>query len=149
MKGRYVVSLLSYRILGAVCSIFFAGCSVGAFLAQQYGPISIFGFFVLVGIYLLAAAGPYELTEGRIAQNSLFGQFEIRWQDVREVELGSQGTLVLRGRDKRFIVSPVSAWSGPDKAKAAELLCAKLDRPEIRSYSSASADFKTHRNVRV
>jgi hypothetical protein len=54
MPRSYVVGLRSYLILGAVCCIFFIGCSIGAFLSQQYWPILIFGFFVIMGIYLLA-----------------------------------------------------------------------------------------------
>lgn len=50
MHRTYVVGLRSYLVLGAVCCIFFIGCSVGAFLAKQYGPILVFGFFVIMGL---------------------------------------------------------------------------------------------------
>lgn len=149
MTGRYVVHLRGYRIIGALSVLFFGVCAVGAFMAQQYGPIAIFGFFVAKGFTIIAAAGPYELSDTGVVQRNLFGRFEMRWRDVDEVELGPQGTLLLRGRDKRFSLSPTASWRGPDTPKAVELLQSKLDRPDIELRPSAFADFKTHKNVRV
>jgi len=149
LDHRYVVGVRSYVILGLICLLLFGGCSVGAFLAEQYWPILIFGTFVVAGLYLIASAGSYEITSSRILHRNFFGQFEMRWNDVQEVELGTQGAIVLHGKDKRFVLAPVSAWSGADKSRAAETLSTRLDVAGIRGYSSNSADYKVHRNVRV
>jgi hypothetical protein len=73
----------------------------------------------------------------------------MRWQDVREVEFGSQGSIVLHGKDKRLVVAPPAAWSGLHKSEAFDLMRSKLDTPDIRSYPSNLADYKIHKNVRA
>jgi len=148
MPLPYRVGLRRYKVIGAVCCVFFVGCGIGAFLAKQYWPILVFMFFALMGIYILVCVGSYELSETEISHTNLFGRFRMRWRDVREAEFGTQGSIVLHGRDMRFVVAPPSAWSGEQKAAAIDLLCEKLDVPEIKSHSSNLADYKTHKNVR-
>ncbi|MEL1266300.1 hypothetical protein [Pseudoxanthomonas putridarboris] len=149
MHRAYAVGLRSYLILGAVCCVFFMACAVGAFLARQYWPILVFGFFVLMGVYLLMSAGNYEFSESCVSHRNAFGHFRMRWQDVREVELGPQGSIVLHGGEKRLIVAPPSAWSGAGKMEAFDLMRRKLDAPGVRSYPGNFADYKIHRNARV
>ncbi|HEX7802606.1 MAG TPA: hypothetical protein VF471_07620 [Pseudoxanthomonas sp.] len=149
MSRSYEVGTRTYKVTGAVCGLFFIGCSIGAIYAQAYGPVVVFAIFVVMGAYLLLTSGSFELSETSIEHKNAFGRFGMRWSDISQAEFGPQGSIVLHGEDQRLVVAPVSAWSGPDKAAAIELLCTKLDAPKIESFASNWADFKCHRNVRI
>ncbi|MCL1635494.1 hypothetical protein M2650_12765 [Luteimonas sp. SX5] len=149
MHRTYVVGLRSYLAIGAAGCVFFTGCSIGAFVAKQYWPISVFAFFAVMSLYVLLSAGKYVLSDTHIAHQNMFGHFRMRWQDVRKVEFGTQGSIVLHGGEKRLVVAPPAYWSGSNKAEAFELLRSKLDKPDIKSYPSNLADYKIHKNVRV
>ena len=111
--SSYEVGLLSYKIIGWVCVIFFAGCAIGAFMAKQYGPISIFAFFVLMGVYMIVAAGRFALDMQSIIHENIFGTFRISWNEIKQIEIGAaDGTLVLHGENKRFVIAPPLCGQG-------------------------------------
>ncbi|MFO0691604.1 MAG: hypothetical protein U0900_23100 [Myxococcota bacterium] len=143
------MGVLSYQIIGGVCAVFFLGCSVGAFLARQYPPIAIFGFFLLMGLYMLLFSGSYELDDVAIHHKSLLGHFRMQWSEVKRVEIGTQGSLVLHGDGKRFSLPPASYWSGKQKPEAFELLKRKLESSAAPTHQSSVGDYKIHKNVRV
>ena len=147
--SQFSVGLLSYKIIGWVCVVFFLGCSIGAYFARQYGPITIFMFFVLMGVYMIVSAGSYTLNDESVTHTNVFGSFHILWQNVRQIEVGTQGTLVLHGNDQRFILAPATFWSGRDKPEAFALLTKKIEDLDITPYPSNVADYKIHKNVRV
>ena len=149
MSRSYEVGMRTYKAIGAVCCLFFIGCSIGAIHSQEYWPVVVFAIFVVLGAYLLLTAGSYELSDKYIEHKNAFGRFRMRWSDISQAEFGSQGSIVLHGEDQRLVVAPVFAWSGRDKAAAIDLLCTKLDAPKIKSFASNWADFKCHRNVRT
>jgi len=148
-SASYRVGVLSYQIIGGVCTLFFLACSVGAFMASQYPPIVIFGFFVLMGAYMLLSAGRYELTDDAVHHRSPLGHFRMRWNEIARVEVGTQGSLVLHGANKRFTLPPVAFWSGKQKPGAFELLKHKLGALSVPTYPSNTGDYKIHKNVRV
>ena len=148
--SSYEVGLLSYKIIGWVCVIFFAGCAIGAFIAKQYGPISIFAFFVLMGAYMIVAAGRFALDMQFITHENIFGTFRLSWDEIKQIEIGAtDGTLVLHGENKRFVVAPPSMWSGPQKPTAFALLQKKIEGTGLTPYPSNTAAYKTHKNVRI
>ncbi|MBX3628014.1 MAG: hypothetical protein KF892_23600 [Rhizobacter sp.] len=145
----YRFSVLSYQIIGAVCGLFFAGCALGAFMAKQYPPIAIFAMFIAMGIYMVVAAGRYEISAQAITHQNPFGKFRIAWSEVLRVEVGSQGSVVLHGENKRFALAPPASWSGRQKPEAYELFQKRIEEIGAIVYPSNTADYKTHKNVRV
>jgi len=143
------VGLRSYEILAWVCMIFFFGCSVGAFISRQYWSAAIFWVFILMGLYMLASGGKFELDDDGVSHENLTGRYRMHWRDVRRIEYGIQGTLVLHGEDQRFALAPPAIWSGPEKPQAFELLNRKILELGITPYPSNVADYKTHKNVKV
>lgn len=146
---RLRIGLLTYKIVAWVCIIFFFGCSVAAFFARQYGPAAFFWAFIALGIYILVSSGYFELDENGVSQNNMFGQYRMHWSEIRRIEVGTQGTLVLHGEGKRFVLAPVSVWSGQDKAEAFKLLTSKINELEIIPEPSNVADYKIHKNTKV
>ncbi len=117
METSYRFGVLSYKIIGAVCALFFAGCAVGAFLARQYPPIAIFAFFILMGLYMIASAGSFEISESFITHRNLFGAYRMAWAEVQKIEFGTQGSIILHGERKRFALTPPSLLVGQAEAR--------------------------------
>ncbi|XAH22531.1 hypothetical protein AAFF27_21370 [Xylophilus sp. GW821-FHT01B05] len=149
MANTYRFGVLGYLLIGAVCGLFFIACAVGAFLAQQYPPIAIFAVFILMGLYMVASAGSFEISDKAVTHRNLFGTFRMAWAEVRKVELGTQGAIILHGENKRFALAPPGYWSGRQKTEALALLRKAVERSGAIRYSSYAADFKIHRNVRA
>ena len=149
MTTSYRFGVLSYKIIGAVCALFFAGCAVGAFLARQYPPIAIFAFFIFMGLYMITSAGSFEISERFITHRNLFGTFRMAWAEVRKIEFGTQGSIILHGENKRFALAPAAYWSGKQKPEAFDLLRKTIDQLGIVIYPSNTADYKIHKNVRL
>jgi hypothetical protein len=145
----YRVGVLTYQVVGAICALFFLACSAGAFFAKQYPPIAIFGFFVLMGMYMLLFSGHYEVSEAAVYHRSPLGHFRMKWSDVVGVEVGNYGSLILHGEGKRFALAPVAYWSGKQKAAAFEILKRKLETLRASVYASNVGDYKIHKNVRI
>jgi len=143
------VGLLSYRIVGWVCVLLFSSASVAAYAANQRGPAWGFVVFVVLGLYVLLSAGTFELNDDYVAHENAFGRYRIAWNEVRAIEVGTSGTIVLHGNNKRFLLLPPSAWSGNDKPAAVLLFVGKLDSLGLVPYLSKVGDFKVNKNVRV
>ena len=119
-------------------------------MAKQYGPIAGFVFFVLLGAYMIVSAGRFALDQNAISHKNVFGTFRLPWSEIRQIEVGAaDGTLVLHGENKRFVVAPPSMWSGSEKPAAFELLQKRIESTGITPYPSNTAGYKMHKNVRV
>lgn len=147
---HYTVKLVSYKVVGWLGIVFFTLCSVGAFLAKQYGPIAVFGFLVALGIYTLLGAGEFVLDQEGVTHQTVLRLYRIHWKEVKSIEIGAaDGTVVLHGENKRFILAPPSAWSGPHKFDAYSFFEQKVRDLGITPYTSRVAAYKIHKNVRV
>jgi hypothetical protein len=143
------VGLLSYKIIAWAGIIFFLGCSIGAYLAGQYLPSAFFWVFILMSAYMLMSSGMFQLDENGVSHTNVLGQYRMLWREVQRVEVGTQGSLVLHGEGKRFVLAPAPYWSGPDKPEAFALLERKIKELAITPYPSNVADYKIHKNVKV
>ena len=144
----YRIGLRGYQIVGWICALFFIGCCIGATLAAQYEPAAAFTPFILLGLFLILGSGSFEVSEDGLAHECAFGSFAISWPEVRKAEFGTQGTLVLHGVDKRFVVAPVGWWSGKQKSDAFELVRRKLAELQISPMPNKFADYRIHKNTR-
>jgi len=73
----------------------------------------------------------------------------MRWVEVTRIEVGTQGTLVLHGDGKRFVVAPAAYWSGKQKPEAFEWFRRKIEGLAVPIYVSNTGDYKTHKNVKI
>jgi hypothetical protein len=145
----FEVGLLTYKVIGWLCCVVFVGASVGEFLARQFGPAYCFLLFVPLGAYLIASAGSILISEKNVEQRNTFGRYRIEWSDVRKIEVGNYGTIILHGKEKRFALAPPGYWSGKQKPDALALLQRKLTELHVAPYRSNVGDYKVHKNVRV
>jgi hypothetical protein len=148
--GRFEVGTLLYKFVGWACIVFFLGCSIGAFTAKQYGPISVFAFFVLLGSYVVVSAGSYTLDDANIIHRNILGTYRISWTEVRQIEVGAtDGAIVFHGEGTRFVLASPMMWSGKQKPDAHALLTRKISASGLTPYQSNTAGYKIHKNVRV
>jgi hypothetical protein len=156
-SNSFEIGQLPYKIIGWAGVFVFGGGSIGAFAAEQYGPIIVFGLFVALGAYLILSAGHFILDDRGITHRNAFGVYRIAWQELQRVEVApaadqfeaTAGSLILYGEQKRFVVASPFAWSGPHQAQARAFLAKKLAESGLTPVFSRAALFKAHKNVRV
>ena len=147
--GPFMVGLRNYKMIGWLCMLFFLGCSVAVCIAGQPGQSAILGGFALLGMYIVMSVGTIELDKDGISDRSPTGHYRMFWRDVRHIEVGVLGTMVLHGDGKRFVLSPASYWSGSDKHEALAFFDRKTTELAITMYLSRVAEYKFHKNVKV
>lgn len=146
------VTLGTIAPVGWVCAALFLAAAAAAALAGQYLPAAGFlPFVALGGAVIVGSRAEYRFTEESVEHRGVLGvRNAIAWRDVTEVEFGNGGTFALRGKGRRFVVSPPGMWSGPDAAKALELLAAKTEGRGLPLRRRAVADYYLgHRNCRI
>jgi hypothetical protein len=147
---HYEVKLTTYTVVGWLGVVFGILCSVGAFLARQYGPIIGFGSFVVLGIYTILGSGKLGFDQDGVLHQTAFRMYEIYWKQVTGVEIGAgDGTVVLHGNNKRFVVAPPSFWSGAQRIDAYSFFAKKIQDTGITPRASRIAAYKLHKNVRI
>jgi Bacterial PH domain len=147
--SNYEVRLGTSRAVGWVVIAVFLLAIVGAVLRHQYGAAAGFLVFVIIGYLAIATAGSIMVGDTGLEHRNLFGRFRIAWSDVRRIEVGNAGTIVLHGQDQRFALMPPGYWSGKQKPEALALLQKKLKPFEAKISRTNTGDYKTHKNVRV
>ena len=143
------VGLLTCKIIFWVSIILFSGFSLGAYFEGQYVISAFFCVFILLGLCALITAGAFEFDDHGVSHKNLSGHYRILWHEVKHIEFGIQGTLVLHGEGKRFVLPAPTFWSGPEKPQAFELVGQKIKELGITPYPSDVAEFKIHKNVKV
>lgn len=148
---RYHVEMRSYRIVGWVCLAFGAICIGGALVfSSQYWLALLFASFEVLGIYLVLGAGSFDIDTDGLTHRSSFGVWRISWEEISCIEVGeADGTLVLHGGNKRFVLSPPFCWSGPDKAAALDFIIQQIENRRLSTKTSRSAAYKIMKNTRV
>ena len=147
--STYQVRLGTSRAVGWVVVTLFSLCIVGAVLRHQYGAAAGFLVFVFIGFLAIATGGTILVSDASVEHRSLFGRYRIAWSDVRRVEVGNAGTIVLHGHDRRFALMPPGYWSGAQKKEAVAMLQEKLKAFESKIFRTNVGDYKIHKNVRV
>jgi len=105
---------------------------------------------VLSGIYTILAAGKFVFNQEGVTHRTAFGMHRIHWKEVKNIEIGAaDGSIVLHGENKRFILAPPSTWSVPEKFDAYSFFARKVQDSGIAPYTSKIAAYKIHKNVRV
>jgi hypothetical protein len=100
--------------------------AVEVFQVIERGVIGLILVFIPLGAYLIASAGSIRISENNIEQRNIFGRYRIEWSDVRKIEVGNYGTIILHGNEKRFALAPPGYWSGKQRPDALALLQRKL-----------------------
>ena len=146
------VTLGSIRWLGWVTFVLFLSCSVGALYQTQVWTSLAFLVFAMLGIYIITASYcKYAIDDVALYSylTPLSWHHKMNWSDVKTVELGSYGTLVFYGASKRFVLPPVSYWSGNEKLAMHKRLVEQFELRKIVPVSSNTADYRFNKNVRV
>ncbi len=150
LRPLFSVERRSYRNIGWALVVLCALCIVGAWSAEQIWPIIVLAVFGLAGLYMVLGAGRFDFDDDGIHHQSQLGAWAIKWDDITHVEIGAiDGTLVLAGSDKRFILSPPAWWTGSDAGSALEFVVQQLERRNLPPRPSRTATYKSMKNTSV
>ncbi|MGH9882397.1 MAG: hypothetical protein ACRD6N_13250 [Pyrinomonadaceae bacterium] len=138
------------KIVGWLGVAFFLFCGVSAWLAGARWPAAFFLGFVAVGIYLILSAGSMEMDSQGIKYHLPLASYEIRWSDVKSIEIDPQGgNIVFIGEGKRLAALGPVMWSGKDKLEMRRLIGAQMKKGGIEMKTTGKAMLRLSKNTRV
>ncbi len=140
----------TYRMAGWLSLLLFGFFTWFSYSCCRGWPALFFFFFTGLGLYLILAAGSFDLDEQSLTHQSAFGRWRIGWNEIVSVEVGQvDGTIVLHGTDKRFILAPPGYWRGVDRKLVLDFVLAQLEARKVPMKTSRGAAYKIMRNTRV
>jgi hypothetical protein len=153
---HYEVSFTLYRNIGIACMFVSGALGFFFFFIKDtqspnawIGACVLFAFEIL-GLYLfLSTSATLVFSEESVTHHTLFGVYRIRWEEVTSIEFDAQGTLVLHGEEKQFVVWPVELWSGKQKREACEFIQTKIEKLNITPKPGQWPIVINHKNVKV
>lgn len=149
-QGPFKVGVMLYAVIGWLGVAFFTVFSISAFMSGDYWYIAILAMLLIMSVYMVMEAGYYLIDGEGISHRNKFGVYRIEWSEIDKIVVGpSDGTLVLQGKDKRFVLAAPGLWSGPQKPAAQAYLQNKLAAMGIASQPHWAAFSKTHKNVKL
>ena len=143
------IDMHSYRWVGYGTVAFFSVCCVGAAASAQYWPSVVFAIFAFVGLYIGLGAGSFTANSEGIAYESRLGKWRILWTEITSAEHSTLGTLVLRGGNKRFVLTPPTWWPRSVRPEAIRFVSEQLTGRRITPQLSKTADYQRMKNTRV
>ena len=102
-----------------------------------------------MGLFLLLLASYIVFTENYISVFSPLGEFRLYWDEIESIEIGYQGTIVLKGENKRLVIPSHTYWSGSQKEQALQYLNEMLQIKNISLSHNFYSDMKMHKNVKM
>lgn len=149
-KQQFHVEMRAYRMIGKG---WIALCVVGlilTLLVDEYVMASVCVGAAAFGAYMVLGAGSFDIDDQGILHRSSFGAWRIRWDEIVRVEVGAgEGTMVLHGDNKRFILSSPGGWDESVKEEAFAFVVRQLESRQIPFQPSGVAAYKVMKNTRV
>ena len=139
---------LCYSIIGWLDILFSSFCGFEAWQLGQIKAVSLFVPMVLLGVALLLSGGKVEVTSGVICHLTVFGRFQLSWEEITTVSAAS-GLLILEAPGKRLVLPSPEVWSGREKRQAEILLVQQLQERGYSSIPRTSKVFLVSRNCKV
>lgn len=147
---KYHIEMRSSRIIGWGWLIFCTAGLIITLLSGLYWPAAASAFSELFGVYMVLGAGSFDINRDGLIHTSSFGTWQIRWEEITKVEVGEvEGTIVLHGSNKRFILSSPGGWDESIKDQALAFIFQQIATHEIPTYQSKNAAYKIMKNTRV
>lgn len=140
----------SYRIIGWSWTGFCVVGLVVTLLSKLYWPVAGCAFSALLGVYMVLGSGSIDIDSDGLIHKSSFGIWQIRWDEMSSVEVGEvEGTMVLHGSNKRFILSSPGGWDASVRDEAFAFIVKQLEVRNIPPQPSATAACKIMKNTHV
>ena len=138
------------RIIGLVCVILFLVGAVGSANAGAWKSSLVFVFFIGLGVYILLFSGTLEMNSETIFYRTPLGRYQIRWDEVKSLELDRMGSvMVFWGENKRLVALGPYYWQGADRRDMTFLVAAQMDKLSIVLKQSERASFRLSKNTNV
>ena len=148
--ATYHVEMRAYRLVGLAGLVFCFFSALAATIFGQYWTALGFAGFAIIGLYIVLGSGSFDFDSDCITHSSWFGKWKIRWDEIDLAEFGEMdGTLVLIGNNKRFVLSPPGWWYGSGKDEALRFVMSQIEAKKLKPQPSRTAAYKTMKNTRV
>ncbi|MCY7353485.1 MAG: hypothetical protein LH470_00055 [Lysobacter sp.] len=146
---RPTANLIGVQVIGALGMAILSIAAVMSWRAGDGAVALLFLALAVLAFYLVLGSGQVAADSSVVTVSSVLGHYQLAWQDVHKVEASAHGTLVLHGQDARLVVPPPLFWSGPHKQALRAQLATQFRERSLIVQRSWTADFTTHKNVRI
>lgn len=130
-----------------------AFCIATAFEAWSQGEWGVLSTLAIPGLLsgsLIIHWGVTEIDPEGIRRRTLFGSWQIRWDQLRWLEMDLTGTtLVLGGENCQMVISGPVMWAGADRADVLAMIHAQTESRKLPLRRSMWAAIKPSRNTRI
>ena len=108
-----------------------------------------FLFFVSFYIFLILVGGFIEADAEGIWQETLLGRYEMKWDEVTEIQTDWRSTIVLLGDDKRLLFSGPNGWKGDEKEQMLQFIKTQIEAREIPQREAVGTILQMPKNTKV
>jgi hypothetical protein len=134
-------------IVGIVVFLAFAGLS---FYNHQQTEAACFLILAALSLIPFLVYGTTEMDEQAITSHSIIGNYRIRWNEVKHIELdNSEGGIVFKGDGKQLVIPGRFFWSGEDKKQMVELFDQQVKTRKLEIKESFLAAYAFSKNTRI
>lgn len=147
---RHVVDHWLIQMAGWTGLAFWIITSLEAWAQGQWGVLAMMALPGLLSVSFIVRWGITEINPDGIRRRTLFGAWEMRWEDMRWLELDVTGTtLVFGGEDSQIVISGPVLWAGPDRADMLAMIHAQSEARRLPLRKSLWAVLKFSKNTRI
>jgi hypothetical protein len=137
------------QFLGLLLAIIFLPCPVIMINAGNYIYALVSVIFLGLGIFAFILYGKTEMNEETIIHKSLFGRFQMKWDEVQSIETDqTDDTIVFKGKGKQLAIPGTPFWFGKDKKRMKELYSKQIEQRQITVKYAQSAMFAISKGTR-
>ncbi len=137
---------------GALASgaVFFLFLTVIAGREALWLGVLFFSLVALLFIYVLSFLAPVTFNQETIQYTVWHRRFQIRWDEITEIEFDRQGNaIVFRGNGKQMVIPGFLMYSQTQSNALAVLLDNQVQKQQIQTKESWKAPYRRQKNTQI
>jgi hypothetical protein len=135
-------------ITGWAGLVFFGSWAADALQQQLYGQVALLAALMAVNVISLARWGITHIGDCTVERVTLFGAFQMPWDDVHRIEVDPfSSVLVFIGDGRRLVIPGPGIWSGKDRKTALLMVLLQAQKRGIPLHRTWLAALRFSRNA--
>jgi hypothetical protein len=139
------------KIVGWIGALVFLAFAIVSWRQRADLWVSIvFIAFVCLGLYLVMASGPLEITSRFILHKTPLARYRIGWDEVGRIEIDPAGTsIAFIGEGKQLVAAGLGYWAAADLAGMLRVIQLEVERRKIQVDFTRKAMWRLPKKTKV
>jgi len=143
------INLRTTLLASWFCFLFFGSTFVFTVLTHRHMLAPGSFVFSALGFFMLYYFGNIDMDTEVIRQSTLSGSYEIKWDDIKQIELRpSNATVVLRGEHKILTLAGWYFWNSAESAQIMQFIQSQAETRGI-DIIEGKRSFRFPRNTKI